>query len=201
MSLNEVDEVRRRRRGSALEVAILEAAWAELAEHGYDEFTFEGVATRAETSRAVLYRRWSGKPELTQAALKHILTQYPIALPDTGSLRGDVIDVLTRANDQRAHLATILVASLGQYYRTTGSSISDLRDTLMIGRGSAMEPIIERAIARGEIDPAKLTPRIARLPIDLFRHEVLMTLTAVAPETIVEIVDTIFLPLVRPDRG
>lgn len=56
---------------------------------------------------------------------------------------------------------------------------------------------MRRAIERGEIDPAKLTPRIAALPFDLLRAETMMTLRPVAAEVIEEIVDTIFLPLVR----
>lgn len=58
-----------RRRGAALESALLEAAWAELEEHGYGRFTMEGVARRAETSRPVLSRRWTGRAELAVAAI------------------------------------------------------------------------------------------------------------------------------------
>jgi len=55
---------------------------------------------------------------------------------------------------------------------------------------------MRRAVQRGEIDPARLTPRIAALPFDLVRHEVMMTLAPVPKDTIIEIVDDIFLPLV-----
>ncbi|MCU1415462.1 MAG: hypothetical protein JWN80_2802 [Microbacteriaceae bacterium] len=41
-----------------------------------------------------------------------------------------------------------------------------------------------------------MTPRIVTLPVDLLRHEALMNLTGVSEETILEIVDDIFLPLV-----
>ena len=58
-----------RRRGSKLEAALLQAAWDELTEAGYTAFTMEGVAARAKTSRAVLYRRWPNRPELVVAAL------------------------------------------------------------------------------------------------------------------------------------
>jgi hypothetical protein len=42
-----------------------------------------------------------------------------------------------------------------------------------------------------------LTPRIAQLPFDLVRHQMMMTLAPVPTDAIEEIVDTIFLPLVR----
>jgi AcrR family transcriptional regulator len=43
-----------RRRGKALEDAVLDAAWSELADGGYASFTMEAVAARAHTSRPVL---------------------------------------------------------------------------------------------------------------------------------------------------
>jgi hypothetical protein len=39
-----------------------------------------------------------------------------------------------------------------------------------------LDGVIRRAIDRGEISPDRLTARIARLPGDLFRCELLMTL-------------------------
>jgi hypothetical protein len=56
--------------------------------------------------------------------------------------------------------------------------------------------IFQRAIDRGEISAARLTPRIVSLPTDLARHEILMTFQPLSDEAIHEIVDEIFLPLV-----
>ena len=53
-------------------------------------------------------------------------------------------------------------------------------------------------MARGELGPKTPPTRVVSLPFDLFRHEVLMTLEPVAPEVITQIVDDVFLPLVRP---
>ncbi|RYY09760.1 MAG: TetR/AcrR family transcriptional regulator, partial [Alphaproteobacteria bacterium] len=64
-------ETATRRRGAALEDAILAAAWIELQNSGYTNFTYEAVARRAETSRPVLYRRWQTKLELALAAIRH----------------------------------------------------------------------------------------------------------------------------------
>jgi len=43
----------------------------------------------------------------------------------------------------------------------------------------------------------RITPRNAALPGDLVRHEILVTRAAVPEQVLVEIVDEIFLPLVR----
>ena len=197
MNLKE-DGVQRRRRGQELENALLAAAWDELNEHGYDALTIDAVATRAGTSRPVLYRRWPGKHELVRAAIGYGVAQDRAEPPDTGTLRGDVLALLRQANRTRIGLATLLTIQLASYYDETGTSLSDLREVLLGGRDSATEQIVRRGVERGEIDPAKLTPRIARLPFDLLRQEVLLTLQPLPDDAIKEIVDTIFLPLVTP---
>jgi AcrR family transcriptional regulator len=186
-----------RRRGPALENALLTAAWDELDERGYDEFTVDGVAARAGTSRAVLYRRWPGKPELVHAALLAAMTRNPIIVPDTGSLRDDVINLLRQANSQRGHLAVTVVTRLGSFYRDTGVNFAELRALLEGERGATMNKLVARAVARGEVRPGQITGRIAQLPVDLIRHDVLFTLAPLTDEAIEEIVDRVFLPLVR----
>ncbi|GAB3116715.1 TetR/AcrR family transcriptional regulator [Streptomyces calidiresistens] len=186
----------RRRRGAALEGALLDAAWAELNERGYELLSLETVAKRANTSKPVLYRRWPSKADLVWAALLHVIERDPIAVPDTGTLRDDVIALLRQVNERRVGLASALLAQLADFHRATGTTIDDLRAALAADQRSAMEEIVERAVERGEIDPAGLTPRIIRLPEDLFRHELLMTSRAVPDADVLEIVDTIFLPLV-----
>ncbi|GFG66738.1 TetR family transcriptional regulator [Mycobacterium kubicae] len=191
------DAAPQRRRGRALENALLAAAWDELNERGYDNFTVDGVAARACTSRAVLYRRWPGKPELVHAALVAAMTKDPLTVPDTGSLRGDVIDLLRQANGQRGHLAVTVMTRLGGFYRDTGTNIAELRNTLEGEPGATMDKLIARAVARGEIRPDQITGRVAQLPTDLLRHDVLFTLAPLTDEAIEEIVDAVFLPLVR----
>jgi AcrR family transcriptional regulator len=186
----------RRRRGQELERALLDAAWAELVEGGYGSFTIEAVAERAHTSRPVVYRRWPTREDLMLAAIRHQGAGNPGPIPDTGSLRGDVIELVEYGNKHRLGLAAVLSAQLGAYYRETGKTPADLRGEFMRGRPSAMEVIMQRAIDRGEVDPARVTPRITTLPFDLFRNEILMTFAAVPANVIEEIVDDIFLPLV-----
>src|SRR5262245_189106 len=86
---------RRRRRGRDLEEAILEAAWEELVAVGYARLTVDGVAARARTSKAVLYRRWPNLPSLVLAAMRHHGPILSGPMPDTGSLRGDVLALLS----------------------------------------------------------------------------------------------------------
>jgi hypothetical protein len=80
----------------------------------------------------------------------------------------------------------------------TGLTPAELREAFLNPRGSVVEQVINRAVERGEVDPARLTPRIINLPFDLFRNEMMMTLTLVPDHVLRQIVDDIFIPLVSP---
>jgi AcrR family transcriptional regulator len=186
-----------RRRGAELEAAILDAAWEQLLESGYPEFTFESVAARAGTSRTVLYRRWTDRAELLQAAAKHSGLMAPIDLPDTGSLRDDVLGALRRINAARSGFTAIVGAQLAGYFSETGTSMADLRESMRSSPRSGLQRLVDRAVERGELDPAGLTPRIVELPMSLMRSELLMTLKPVPERVMLEIVDDVWMPLLR----
>ena len=189
-----------RRRGTQLEVALLDAAWAELTEVGYSAFTMEGVATRAKTSRAVLYRRWSNRSSLAIAAIRRQTKLAVVDIPDTGTLRDDVLALLRHASARFGEVAGVFSFLIADYYNETGMSAAVLRERALAGEPTAWQIVLDRAVARGEIDPDVLSPRIASLPLDLVRHDVIMNRSSVPDKTLVEIVDRIFLPLVFADR-
>lgn len=183
-----------RRRGTALEEAILDAGWRQLLAGGYAGFTFEAIAERAKTGKAALYRRWPDKEALLLAVLTHRYLGMPSEAPDTGSLREDVLALLRSANRLGDSAAAVLSTVLGAYFDETETAPAQLRARLLGDRDLAMPRIVERAIERGEL-AAALPPRVAALPFDLFRHEMIMNLGRVSEQTIVDIVDTVFLPL------
>src|ERR1700742_3539938 len=90
-----------RRRGAALQEALLDAAWHELTTSGYGRFTMEAVAARAGTSTPVLYRRWPDRRDLALAAIRHYGDRNPVGVPDTGTLRGDLVAFLREASAKR----------------------------------------------------------------------------------------------------
>jgi AcrR family transcriptional regulator len=185
-----------RRRGAELEQAILDAAWEQLTAEGYQHFTIDTVAARAQTSKPVLYRRWKTREDLLRATVRHRGAADPPAPPDTGTLRGDLLALLTLANTTRNPMAALVSSMLGSYYNQTGPTPAELRDAFFSQRGSVVEQVVNRAVERGEIDPDRLTPRIIDLPFDLFRNEMMMTLKPVPDHVLRQIVDDIFIPLV-----
>jgi AcrR family transcriptional regulator len=187
-----------RRRGKALEDALLDAAWSELREGGYARFTIEAVAACAHTSRPVLYRRWPNRAELAVVAIRHILHKHPVDAPDTGNVRDDLIALLQQFSKNRAVFAVFFSLQMSEYFSETNTSPADLRMSVLQGGHSQIDVVLARGVDRGEVDQNKLTPRIASLLPDLVRHEFLMTLKPVPNVVIAEFVDDIFLPLVRP---
>jgi AcrR family transcriptional regulator len=182
-----------RRRGSALEDALLDAAWAELREAGYARLTMEGVAQRAGTSRPVLARRWPSRPQLVIAALRRHRPMLSGEIPDTGSLRDDVLDVLRRVSARFADLGAETFYGMAADYFADPGLILDVRTQVLQTGQEIMAAILSQAAARGEVRD-DIPPRVATLPIDLLRHELL--LSPGDEQAITEIVDQVFLPLV-----
>ena len=187
-----------RRRGEALEQAILQAAAEELRESGYAGMTMDRVARRASTNKNTIYRRWPHRAALGVAAYRHLArTQIPV--PDTGSLRDDALALLRQANatwsSPRGAVLRDLLAAVGD----DPQLLELLREQ---ADGSAMDAawltLLDRAAARGEAPPEAVHPRVASLPIALLRNEYMLRGNPPVPDTaLTEIVDEVFLPLVR----
>ncbi|SNT55718.1 DNA-binding transcriptional regulator, AcrR family [Asanoa hainanensis] len=181
----------RRRRGDELVRAIHEAVRAEVAEHGYAGTTYDGVAARAGTSKPVLYRRWPTKAGMVLDASLEANPGLTLP-PDTGSLSGDLKAFLRTAQSlmERAGRQTLL-SLLAELDRTSGESIRDL----LVARGAeVIEPLLDRARARGELGDAPIPPRVVTLALTLVRHEVVIV-GALTEETLDAIVDEIAVPL------
>ncbi|MCX5331307.1 TetR/AcrR family transcriptional regulator [Streptomyces sp. NBC_00140] len=178
-----------RRRGAALEADLLDAAWAELKAVGYTKLTMEGVAARARTGKQVLYRRWSNRAELVIAAMRHRTGSIADRVPDTGSLREDVLEVLRAGARRQREIGPDTLHGLLAEARDVDPSFFGIM------RG-VLRTLVERAAERGEIPTAELPRRVLTLPADLLRHEILLSREQVTDETLTEIVDDVFLPLV-----
>lgn len=180
----------------ALEEALLDAAWAALQSVGYANLTMEAVADRAGTSRAVLYRRWGNRAALVIAALRRHRPMLSGKVPDTGSLRGDVVALLTQMSKRLADTGPeTIYGILGDYFADSDLFSQVQNEVLQMGAG-VMATILQHAEERGEVQ-VEVSPRVATLPTDLFRHELFIRRTPPTKRVIVEIVDDVFLPLVE----
>ncbi|HEY3872111.1 MAG TPA: TetR/AcrR family transcriptional regulator [Actinocrinis sp.] len=186
-----------RRHGSALEQAILTAAAELLAESGYAGLTMDAVARRAGTNKNTLYRRWAGRAELGVAAYQQVAEDRP-AVPDTGSLRGDCIELLRRAGRDLCSPRGEILRSLLDAARAEPALLAQLRHRFDESGTAMWLTVLGRAVARGEAAPEVLHPRVAATAFTLLRDECLARGNAVVPDgVIVEIIDEVYLPLVR----
>jgi len=181
------------RRGKILEDAILSNAWEELNQLGYIRLTMEGIAARAKTSKAALYRRWPSKALLVSAAIRECGPPFPQNIPNLGSLREDMI---------------FLLKNLTNYFYVIGAEtihglITDNISRILDGtfgngteEGAAIiTQILEQAKKRGEISQSKYSPRILYLPFAMLQHE-MITKPVSTEDFAIELVDQIFLPII-----
>ena len=188
---------RHRRPRELLEDEILQAAWEELARVGYASLTIEGVARRAGTGKAVLYRRWPSRAELVFAALRRFVPE-PLSgnVPDTGDVREDVLVLLRRQRSSLEAFAPDVVHGLAAE-RHEDEGVGNVAAQAQRAGCDAMLAILERAAERGQVRLDKVSRRIASLPLDLVRHDVLLMAARVTDEQLMEIVDDLLLPLVQ----
>ena len=137
-----------RPRDPAAERAIIEATLAIVAEQGFEGLRVADVADRARVSKATMYRRWSSKTELVVAALG---TTPPFPEVDSGTLRGDLVALLTAFLDAAgSHPVIGLLATLAAE-RQRDPRLARAVDPFI---GERMRPLVEalrRGMKRGEI--------------------------------------------------
>lgn len=130
--------------------AICDAVFELLGEVGYDRMTMDAVAARARASKATIYRSWPNKPELVAEAIIHRFGDSPTP-PDTGSLRGDLLETVGLA-------CTVVNSSDGDVISglmTAASRDPDLGRTMQRcmydAKHGMFQQIVDQACRRGEL--------------------------------------------------
>jgi len=187
----------RRRRGAALEEAILRAAAEELTASGYTGLTMDAVARRAGTNKNAIYRRWPSRAALGVAAYGHLAGEAT-AVPDTGSLREDALTLLRGANQHMSSPLGTVMRSLLAGAADDPELVAAIQERSGDAGSQLWLTILKRAVDRGEAPAAALHPRVATVAIVLLRNEFVTRGVPAAPdEVLVEIVDEVYLPLIR----
>jgi hypothetical protein len=177
------------------EQEILDATLSVLAEVGYDKLTMDAVATEAKASKATLYRRWSSKPELVVDAVCSHKEHPPV--PDTGSLRGDLLAAYCGLGGVDRRSMDVLAAVVTAMSRDEEFAAIYRRD--FIGpKQAAMRLVMERARERGEIredvDLELLAPALPGIVL----HRVFLLGDEATPDLVARVIDQIILPAVSP---
>ena len=139
-------------RGQKMRRAVLAATLAELAEQGYAGLTVDNVARRAGVHKTTIYRHWQDRERLVVDALtEHVAAEIPI--PDTGLIETDLralARALVRWLNSLAGRA-VMAAFFSDVVHVP--EIADARRRVFDDRLRRAEPVVGRAIARGELPP------------------------------------------------
>lgn len=142
---------RGRPRSEQADRAILQAAAELLAERGLGGMSIEEVAARAGVGKTTIYRRWTSRGTLAlDAFLTEFQGQQP--LPDTGSLRGDLLAALRAwiRSVTRTSAGPILAGLIAEAQRDPELAVA-WRERVVGRLRDQHKIMLDRAVERGEI--------------------------------------------------
>jgi AcrR family transcriptional regulator len=194
-----------RRRGAALEDAILTAAYEELVDVGYTALSVEGVAARAGTGKASIYRRWPTKQHLVTDAL---ISQLPTPAACGIMLSVDDIPDTVSTADLLYRLATkiaqMMASPAGQAMRAIKcEALADpelarlVDERFQAPRRESVLALLRRGVERGEVRPEAVNPLVADVLPAILTFRVLMQRERITRRDITAIMEQVLLPLVE----
>ncbi|HKF00180.1 MAG TPA: TetR/AcrR family transcriptional regulator [Actinomycetes bacterium] len=186
-----------RRRGEALKRAICEAVLDQLRTVGYAGLTMEGVAAGARTGKAALYRRWPCKEDLVVEALDHALPSRT-DLPDHGSVREDVLDLLRRMTAMINSPTGCALQSLMAEIDKDHPFARLLHERVLLPRKRMFLAVLERGVERGEVRPEAVNPLVAEVGPAMVVQRFLADGAPVPDAFVVSVVDGVLMPLLQP---
>lgn len=176
-----------------LERALYEATLAELTQVGYGGLTMEGIAARAQTGKAALYRRWCSKHDLVHAALVFALPSLPE--PRSGrSPRETLLTVFTAHRDVLAGKTAFPGMDIIQQLLHEPEMRAIFADAVVAPRLKIIDSILQAAVEAGDIDPSTLTPLTARIGPALINQHFLLTGEPPNRRELAMVVDTVIPP-------
>ena len=141
-----------RPRDPRIDDAVLRATVELLGKSGYADLSVDAIAKRAGTSKPAIYRRWPSKAHLVHEAV------FPISeateLPDTGSLAGDVREMVRRtAGVLTTPAARAALPGLVAEMATDPTLHAKLLERFGHVLSQGLTDRLDDAIARGEVRP------------------------------------------------
>lgn len=132
---------------------VIEAASALLVEMAPSDLTVGDIAARSGVHETTIYRKWGTKEALLTDVLL-TLSAEQLTMPDTGSLRGDLVETVGGVADFLRTPAGYALAYLGA--AGDDDTTRTVRDAFWADRFEKAQAIFDRAAARGEIPDATI---------------------------------------------
>ncbi|SCX72990.1 TetR/AcrR family transcriptional regulator [Variovorax sp. EL159] len=146
----DVPEPRRRTggRSARVQAAVLGATMDELKEHGYDGFSVAAVAARSGVHETSIYRRWKSRDGLILEATFALFAQ-DIPIPDRGSLREDLVNLLSGAVRQLSSPIGWAATQFAMALPRESEMTQEVRQQ-WAKRFASVREVFDRASLRGE---------------------------------------------------
>ncbi len=192
-----------RKRDASRDPAILDAAVEVLAEVGYDGMTIDMVAARAKAGKATVYRRWASKSELVidaVACLKNADLDMA-SLPDTGTLRGDLVAMIRPHSIEDAKRKLQVMGGLVSMLSRHPELAAAVQAAIVDPRARAVRFLLERAIARGEIRADVDVATLSLVSAAMATHRTLILRKPVDRAFLISVIDGVVLPAVGIDAS
>jgi AcrR family transcriptional regulator len=174
------------------EQEILDATLQVLGDMGYDRLTMDAVATRAKASKATLYRRWNGKVSLVIDAL--LSAKSTPEAPDTGSLRGDLLESFCGQGGLTDERSVATFASVITAISRDREFADAFRQDIIGPKTALSRSIFERARERGEIPASVDIDLFAPALAGIVLHRVYVLGELPDEALITRVIDQIILP-------
>jgi AcrR family transcriptional regulator len=187
-----------RKRDHSRDSEILDAAVEVLAEVGFDGMTVDMVAARAKAGKATLYRRWTSKSDLVIDAVSCMKERAsdPAALPDTGTLRGDLVAMIKPHSIEDGAKKTRVMAGIVSLLAKEPELAEVAHTAITEPRARVNRLLLQRAIDRGEIAPVGDIDTLALVMPAMVAYRVLMLHEPVDREFLLSLIDGVLLPAV-----
>ena len=157
-----------RPRDPRIDDSVLRATVELLGKSGYADLSVDAIARRAATSKPAIYRRWPSKAHLVHEAV------FPISvateLPDTGSLAGDVREMVRRSTGVLTTPAAQaampgLLAEMATDPTLHAKLLERFGDVTSRGMSDRLDDALSRGEVRADVTAADLVEAIAGMTL------------------------------------
>ncbi len=191
-----------RKRDPSRDADILDAALEVLAQEGYVGMTMDMVAVRAKAGKATMYRRWPSKTELVLEALARLKsTAVDLQrLPDTGTLRGDLLAMVkpqSIEDSERTLKVFAGIAAISHDVRFTDA----VTDVMVTPWAEAHRALMERAQARKEISADADLDTLSKVVASIAGFRTIIERKPFTREFLVSVIDSVVLPALGVKRA
>ena len=185
-----------RRRDHSRDAEILDAALDVLAETGYERMTMDLVAARAKAGKATMYRRWSSKAELAIEAVACLKKADldPATLPDTGTLRGDLVAMIKPHSMEEGVRRLKIMAGMMSLIAQDPDFAEVASAAIVEPRAAVNRMFFQRAIDRGEISSDVDINTLSLISPSMVSYRVLLQQKPADREYLIALIDGVILP-------